>query len=142
VQAIIEDANPSFQEQEQDQTKANLEIQQQFWKSRILILHSKFTLEQLQRVDENVNERTILIDKYYHEVLIEVDKHSKTLSLIKQQVIMQAEPKLECFLAKPTRRVLLIFSHQSSVPYFFDTLSLKAWKDDHLMLIFIDLTSC
>jgi hypothetical protein len=140
VQAITKSAKLSLQDREQ--TKSNLEIQQQFWKSCMLVLHSKFTLEQLQRVDGNVNERTILMDKYCNKVLAEVAKCSKTPPPISQQVIMQAEPQLKSFLTTPTSRVLLVFSHhQSSIPHFFDTLALKAWEDAHLMPIFVDITS-
>jgi hypothetical protein len=115
--------------QERDQTKSNLEIQQQFWKSHMLVLHSKFTLEQLRRVDGNVNERTILMDKYRNKALTEVAEYSKTLPPIEQQVIMQAAPQLESFLTTPTSRVLLGFSHhQSSIPRLFDTQGMGRWS--------------
>jgi hypothetical protein len=122
------------------ETNSNLD-QLQFWKSRMLVLLSKFTLEQLRRVDGNVNERTSCMDKYCHRVLEEVEKHSKTLLPIEQQVLTQEESQLEIFLTTPTSRVLLVFAHhQSSIPHCFDTLALKAWASGHTP-IFVDLTS-
>lgn len=51
-------------ELQMNEVKDNLETHRQYWASRSLILHSKFTLEQLRQIDGMVDIRTKNMDNY------------------------------------------------------------------------------
>lgn len=57
------------QQHEMAEAKENLKTLQRYWRSRMLIQHSKFSLQQLRQIDGMVTIRTQKIDKYCLETI-------------------------------------------------------------------------
>lgn len=52
-----------------EEASNNFTTQRQYWKSRLLVLHSKFSLGQLRQIDGMVNVRSKAIDSYCSRVI-------------------------------------------------------------------------
>ncbi len=138
AESIIKGAKPSLSIF--DQIKSNLTIQQQYWKSRLLVLHSKFTLDQLRKIDGNVNKRTILMNGYHEKIIKDIQNRIVTVSIPEKKIISQVEPHLRQLVASATSKVLAIFSHRF-IPSLFDALALLVCEGNGVVPIFIDLAS-
>lgn len=78
VESIIEKAKKeAMTERQVEEATANLATQKQYWKSRLLVLHSKFSLEQLRQVNGMVDVRTKRVDDYCSKVMSQISLRSQ-----------------------------------------------------------------
>lgn len=140
TQAII--GGVSLPASERDQAAANLATQQQYWRSCMLVLRAKLSLQQLRRLDGNVVKRTKQMDAYCAREIARLTDQCNALPPISHVVPQKDLPCLEGFFSTPTCQVLVVYSpYPSLIPGLFDSLALRAWQDNGMVPVFVDLGS-
>lgn len=130
-QTIIETA--VVKPEDIDQIKVNMENQKIYWQSRVLVLRSKFSLEQRRLLDGNINIYTSMIDSYCSNLISNLKTSSNSVRPVNSDLLS--------FLSSSDKRVLLLCTQPTHVKLHFTSLALSAWETDHTIPVFVDLAS-
>lgn len=131
--------NAKLSDKDLEQAALIAVTQRQYWTSRLIVLTSQFSLNQLRWIDGNVVKNTSVMDHYCTTIISEFQSH--TASSLSRDLPSSLTQQWQYFLASEEKRMLLLCTSPPLVPHLFAHLAMLYWNSEsHSVPVIINLS--